>query len=123
MNSIEHTTIATLAPTVAHRRAVAVVDLCSGLSPMWGLSMSTSRAQFEFAVTQMRKAFADIGPLIDMAERQSAQVKDALAQPVDGIEGWLQRLESQYVMLEQRQDQKAAGTGDTRQDYYETTFF
>ena len=123
MNSIEHTTNATLAPTVAHRRAVAVVDLCSGLLPVWGRHMSTAPAQSEVAVTLMLKAFADIGPDIELAERQSAQINDALAQPVDGVDGWLPRLESQYVMVEQRQDQKAAGTGDTRQDYYETTFF
>ncbi len=140
-------------------------------------------------MTQSLKAFADIGPLIDMAERQSAQINDALAQPVDGIEGLvaaleqisklfqhetqmvavqvermymgfqyqdrisqmlpplegdvahlqsmlanpdttvpgidscLPPLESQYVMVEQHQVQKATGIGDTRQDNYETTFF
>lgn len=49
--------------------------------------MSTSRVQSERAVTEMLQAFADIGPHINMAERQSQQINDALAQPIGGVVG------------------------------------
>lgn len=72
--------------TVA-RNAVAYVDLLKGLLPVWSRHLATSRAQSESAVVEMMKAFADIGPHINMAERQSQQINDALAQPVDGVMG------------------------------------
>ncbi len=67
--------------------AQAMLVLCAGLLPVWVRHLSTSRAQSEVAVTQMMQAFADIGPHINMAERQSQQINDALAQPVDGVTG------------------------------------
>jgi methyl-accepting chemotaxis protein len=47
--------------------------------------LATSREQSEVAVTQMLKAFSDIGPHIDLAERQSKQITEALSQPDGGI--------------------------------------
>ena len=35
----------------------------------------------------MLQAFSDIGPHINMAERQSEQINDALAQPIGGVTG------------------------------------
>lgn len=54
---------------------------------MWQRHLSTSRAQSERAVTEMLQAFSDIGPHINMAERQSQQINDALAQPMGGVTG------------------------------------
>jgi methyl-accepting chemotaxis protein len=42
----------------------------------------------------MLKAFADIGPHINMAERQSQQINDALAQPIGGVTGLVGACES-----------------------------
>ena len=69
------------------RAADALLSLCAGLLPVWGRHLSTSRAQSEVAVTQMLQAFSDIGPHINMAERQSQQINDALAQPIGGVTG------------------------------------
>ena len=69
------------------RQAQALVDLCAGVLPVWARQLATSRAQSEVAVSQMLQAFADIGPHIDMAERQSVQINDALNQPDDGVTG------------------------------------
>ncbi len=52
---------------------------------MWARHLATSRAQSEVAVTQMLKAFADIGPHINMAERQSQQITEALSTGDQGI--------------------------------------
>jgi methyl-accepting chemotaxis protein len=67
--------------------APALVALCSGLLPVWVRHLSTSRAQSEVAVTEMLQAFSDIGPHINMAERQSEQINDALARPIGGVTG------------------------------------
>ncbi len=65
----------------------ALLGLCAGLLPVWGRHLATSRAQSELAVTEMLQAFSDIGPHINMAERQSQQINDALAQPIGGVTG------------------------------------
>lgn len=44
-------------------------------------------------MSQMLQAFADIGPHIDMAERQSHQINDALAQPIGGVTGLVKACE------------------------------
>lgn len=67
--------------------ALARVALCQAILPVWGRHLATSRAQSEGSVTEMLRAFAEIGPHINMAERQSQQINDALAQPVDGVMG------------------------------------
>lgn len=69
------------------RTAEALLALCTDLLPVWSRHLSTSRAQSEVAVSQMLQAFADIGPHINMAERQSQQINDALAQPIGGVSG------------------------------------
>jgi ABC-type transporter Mla subunit MlaD len=71
----------------------ARLALCAGLLPVWGRHLSTSRVQSEGAVTEMLQAFADIGPHINMAERQSQQINDALAQPIGGVTGLVQACE------------------------------
>lgn len=59
--------------------------LCAGILPVWARHLAASRAQSEVAVSQMLQAFADIGPHIDMAERQSQQITEALSQSDGGI--------------------------------------
>lgn len=73
--------------------APALVDLCAGILPVWARHLAASRAQSEVAVTQMLQAFADIGPHINMAERQSQQITDALSQTDDGVTGLTQACE------------------------------
>jgi methyl-accepting chemotaxis protein len=41
----------------------------------------------------MLQAFSDIGPHINMAERQSQQINDALAQPMGGVTGLVEACE------------------------------
>ena len=65
--------------------ARALLALCAGLLPVWQRHLSTSRAQSERAVTEMLQAFSDIGPHINMAERQSQQINDALSQSADAL--------------------------------------
>jgi ABC-type transporter Mla subunit MlaD len=65
--------------------AQPLAELCLGVLPVWAHHLATSRAQSEVAVTQMLKAFADIGPHIDLAERQSKQITEALSQTDGGI--------------------------------------
>jgi ABC-type transporter Mla subunit MlaD len=67
--------------------AQALVDLSAGVLPVWARHLATSRAQSEVAVTEMLQAFSDIGPHINMAERQSQQIADALSHSDNGIIG------------------------------------
>lgn len=78
-----------LDPDGAHgvSHSAAVLVLCAGLLPEWRRHLAMSRAQSETAVAQMLQAFSDIGPHIDMAERQSQQINDALLQGVEGVAG------------------------------------
>jgi methyl-accepting chemotaxis protein len=86
----------------ALRSVQAQLALCVGLLPVWGRHLSTSRVQSEGAVTEMLQAFSDIGPHINMAERQSKQINDALAQPIGGVTGLVEACEQalQPVLLE-----------------------
>ena len=68
-------------------RCAALLALCTGLLPIWQRHLATARAQSETAVAQMLQAFSDIGPHIDMAERQSQQINDALVQADGGVAG------------------------------------
>ena len=68
-----------------HDSGASLKELCVGVLPVWGRHLATSRAQSEVAVTQMLKAFADIGPHIDRAERQSQQITEALSQSDGGV--------------------------------------
>lgn len=66
------------------------MDLCAGVLPVWSRHLATSKAQSEQAVSQMLQAFSDIGPHIDMAERQSQQITEALSPTEGGITGLAQ---------------------------------
>ena len=74
-------------PSLDAQAAQAVISLCAGVLPVWARHLATSRSQSEVAVTQMLQAFADIGPHINMAERQSQQITDALSQADGGVTG------------------------------------
>ena len=58
--------------------SLAVVQLCAGVLPVWARQLAASRQQSESAVAEMLQAFSDIGPHINMAERQSQQITEAL---------------------------------------------
>ena len=73
--------------------------LCAGVLPVWARHLATSRAQSEVAVTEMLKAFADIGPHINMAERQSQQITDALSQKNGEVTGLAQACEKALAPL------------------------
>lgn len=57
----------------------AQLDLCVALLPVWGRQLATSRTQAEAAVTEMMSAFAEIGPHLNRAARQSHQITEALS--------------------------------------------
>jgi uncharacterized protein YukE len=62
-----------------------LVNLSSHVLPVWARQLASSRSQSEVAVAEMLAAFADIGPHLDMAERQSRQISAALAQGEGGV--------------------------------------
>lgn len=63
----------------------ARLALCAAVLPVWGRHLATSRTQSEAAVAEMMSAFAEIGPHLDRAARQSHQITAALAQDTGGI--------------------------------------
>ena len=63
----------------------ALVTLCSQVLPIWARQLASSRSQSESAVAEMLAAFAEIGPHLDIATRQSLQITGALAQGSGGI--------------------------------------
>ena len=65
----------------------ALVALCAQVLPVWARQLASSRSQSETAVAEMLGAFAEIGPHLDMATRQSGQITSALAQGSGGITG------------------------------------
>lgn len=65
----------------------ALVTLCAQVLPVWARQLASSRSQSETAVAEMLGAFAEIGPHLDMATRQSGQITSALAQGSGGITG------------------------------------
>ena len=91
-------------PSTKLSSAPALVALCAGVFPVWLRHLAASRAQSEVAVTEMLQAFADIGPHINMAERQSQQITDALSQADNGVTGLTQACER--VLLPLIQDQQ-----------------
>ena len=66
-------------------RAQALLALSAQVLPVWARQLASSRGQSEAAVAEMLSAFAEIGPHLDMAARQSKQISAALAQGQDGI--------------------------------------
>jgi ABC-type transporter Mla subunit MlaD len=66
-------------------QAQALLALSAQVLPVWARQLASSRSQSETAVAEMLSAFAEIGPHLDMASRQSKQISAALAQGQDGI--------------------------------------
>jgi hypothetical protein len=62
-----------------------LVALSAQVLPVWARQLASSRSQSEGAVAEMLAAFADIGPHLDMASRQSRQMTQALAQGQGGV--------------------------------------
>jgi ABC-type transporter Mla subunit MlaD len=77
----------------------ALVKLCAQVLPVWARQLASSRSQSETAVAEMLGAFAEIGPHLDMATRQSGQITAALAQGSDGITGLAQACENELRPL------------------------
>ena len=72
-------------PDPAVERAQSLVALSAQILPVWARQLANSRSQSEIAVAEMLAAFAEIGPHLDMASRQSRQISNALVQGDDGI--------------------------------------
>ncbi|MDD2808384.1 hypothetical protein [Rhodoferax sp.] len=72
-------------PAHSAATAQALVALSAKVLPVWARQLASSRSQSETAVAEMLAAFAELGPHLDMASRQSKQVAGALAQGEDGI--------------------------------------
>lgn len=66
-------------------RAQALVALCAQVLPIWARQLVSSRSQSEGAVAEMLGAFAEIGPHLNIANRQSEQITAALAAGSGGI--------------------------------------
>jgi hypothetical protein len=62
-----------------------MLALSAQVLPVWARQLASSRSQSEGAVAEMLSAFAEIGPHLDMASRQSRQISAALAQGQEGI--------------------------------------
>lgn len=81
--------------------APLLVALCAGVLPIWERHLATSRVQSEGAVTEMLQAFAEIGPHLDRAARQSQQITDALSQVDGGMLGLVAACEKELRPLTQ----------------------
>ena len=86
------------------------VALCTALLPVWGRHLATSRTQSEGAVAEMLAAFAEIGPHLDRAARQSQQITAALAQGEGGIINLAQACDVELQPLLAQLDGPAAVT-------------
>ena len=86
----------------------ALVTLCSAVLPIWGRQLATSRTQSEAAVSEMISAFAEIGPHLDRAARQSHQITAALSHGEGGITQLAQACEAELAPLLPNLDDTAA---------------
>lgn len=77
----------------------ALVTLSAALLPVWGRQLATSRLQSEAAVLEMISAFAEIGPHLDRAARQSHQITAALSHGEGGITQLAQACENELTPL------------------------
>ena len=75
----------TNAVPIQAQQAQDLVALAAQVLPVWARQLASSRNQSEGAVAEMMSAFAEIGPHLDMASRQSRQITEALAQGDGGI--------------------------------------
>ncbi len=89
---------------------LAQTTLCTAMLPVWGRHLSTSRTQSEGAVAEMLSAFAEIGPHLDRAARQSKQITAALAQDEGGIINLAQACELELQPLLTQVDAPVAAT-------------
>lgn len=78
----------------AEQAVHTLIDLCSGVLPVWARHLATSRAQSETAVTEMMQAFAAISPHLQTAQRQSQEITAALSQGDGTITGLAQACEA-----------------------------
>ena len=88
----------------------ARLALCAALLPVWGRHLATSRTQSEAAVAEMMSAFAEIGPHLDRAARQSKQITAALAHDTGGIINLAQACSQELVPLLTRLEPGVAAT-------------
>ncbi len=91
-----HTHSDTAASTHA---AQTLVALCAGLLPVWSRHLATSRSQSETAVSEMMQAFSNITPHVQLAERQSQHIAEALNQGDPSIAGLAQACERTLAPL------------------------
>ena len=83
------------------KAAQTLVALCSGLLPVWSRHLATSRSQSETAVTEMMQAFSTITPHVQLAERQSQHIAEAMNQGDPSITGLEQACEKVLSPLRQ----------------------
>lgn len=98
---------ATAVPTAP--AAQTLVALCAGLLPVWSRHLATSRSQSETAVSEMMQAFSNITPHVQLAERQSLQIADALNNGDPSITGLTQACEMALAPLLQDPQLPAGG--------------
>ena len=72
---------------------------CSAVLPVWARHLDTSRAHSQAAVDEMLFAFAETGPRLDMATRQSRQIAAALAHGEGGNTQLAQACEQEFSPL------------------------
>lgn len=88
----------------------ALVELCTAVLPVWGRQLAASKTQSEVAVAEMISAFAEIGPHLDMAVRQSHQITAALSQGDGGMTQLAQACENELTPLLARLDEGAVAS-------------
>jgi methyl-accepting chemotaxis protein len=91
----------TLENATAEQAAQTLVKLCSGVLPVWARQLAASRAQSETAVSEMMQAFANLGPHLQSAQRQSQEITAALSQSDGTITGLAQMCAQTLAPLRQ----------------------
>lgn len=86
----------------------ALVTLSAALLPVWARQLATARSQSEAAVLEMISAFAEIGPHLDRAARQSHQITAALSHGEGGITQLTRACENELTPLLAGLDDNAA---------------
>jgi ABC-type transporter Mla subunit MlaD len=99
----------TLENATAEQAVHTLVKLCSGVLPVWARQLAASRAQSEKAVSEMMQAFANIGPHLLTAQRQSQEITDALSQGDGKITGLAQFCAQTLAPLRQHADLPEGG--------------
>lgn len=97
-------------PAATQAAHASVVAICAAVLPVWSRHLAAARSQSEAAVTEMLAAFAEIGPHLDRAARQSEQITAALAQGEGGITHLAQACQSELAPLIASVDRESANT-------------